>query len=65
MVDKGILTRDEVRELEDREPMGGNAAVLTVQTAMTTLDAIGAGSDADQARAAIRAFLGFSEDKKD
>lgn len=65
MVDKGILTRDEVRELEDREPMGGNAAVLTVQTAMTTLDSIGAGSDADQARAAIRAFLGFSEDKKD
>ena len=54
-----------MRELEDREPMGGNAAVLTVQTAMTTLDAIGAGSDADQARAAIRAFLGFSEDKKD
>lgn len=65
MVDKGILTRDEVRELEDRAPMGGNAAVLTVQTAMTTLDAIGAGSDADQAKAAIRAFLGFSEDKKD
>src|SRR5690606_6544843 len=29
MVNNGILTRDEVRELEDREPMGGNAAVLT------------------------------------
>lgn len=64
MVDKGILTRDEVRALEDREPMGGNAAVLTVQSAMTTLDAVGASSDVAQARAAVRAFLGFS-DKKD
>jgi HK97 family phage portal protein len=41
MVNNGILTRDEVREREDREPMGGNAAVLTVQSAMTTLDAVG------------------------
>ena len=61
MVNNGILTRDEVRELEDREPMGGNAAVLTVQSAMTTLDAVGTdtASDANQARAAIRAFLGY------
>lgn len=59
MVNNGILTRDEVRELEDREPMGGNAAVLTVQSAMTTLDALGKADDANQARAAIRAFLGF------
>jgi len=41
MVNNGIMTRDEVRELEDREPMGGNAAVLTVQSAMTTLDLVG------------------------
>lgn len=41
MVNNGILTRDEVRELEDREPMGGNAAVLTVQTALAPLDTIG------------------------
>jgi HK97 family phage portal protein len=65
MVDKGILTRDEVRELEDRAPMGGNAAVLTVQSAMTTLDSVGQASDVNQARAAIRAFLGFDDDKKD
>ena len=64
MVDKGILTRDEVRELEDREPMGGNAAVLTVQSAMTTLDGLGQATDANQARASIRAFLGFEEDLK-
>lgn len=65
MVNNGILTRDEVRELEDREPMGGNAAVLTVQSAMTTLDSVGTTSDANQARAAIRAFLGFDDLKKD
>ncbi|PVY81065.1 HK97 family phage portal protein [Cupriavidus alkaliphilus] len=63
MVDKGILTRDEVREFEERPPMGGNAAVLTVQSAMTTLDAIGAATagDANQARASIRAFLGLED----
>lgn len=65
MVNNGILTRDEVRELEDREPMGGNAAVLTVQSAMTTLDGIGVTTDATQARAALRALLGFSPDSKD
>lgn len=63
MVNNGILTRDEVRELEDRAPMGGNAAVLTVQSAMTTLDTLGGDADqANQARAAIRAFLGFNEE---
>ncbi|AOV02762.1 phage portal protein [Delftia tsuruhatensis] len=61
MVNNGVLTRDEVRQLEDREPMGGNAAVLTVQSAMTTLDAIGLSTDSQQARAALRAFLGFEE----
>lgn len=61
MVDKGILTRDEVRELEDRPPMGGNAAVLTVQSAMTTLDAIGSDPVEAQARNALRAFLGFED----
>ena len=65
MVNNGILTRDEVRELEDREPMGGNASVLTVQSAMTTLDSLGQDASAaqtNQARAALRALLGFSEE---
>ncbi len=61
MVNNGVLTRDEVRELEDREPMGGNAAVLTVQSAMTTLDGIGQAGDAQAARAALRSFLGLAE----
>lgn len=61
MVNNGVLTRDEVRQLEDREPMGGNAAVLTVQSAMTTLNSLGqpGGDQSNQARAALRAFLGF------
>lgn len=41
MVDHGIFTRDEVRVLENMKPMGGNAAVLTVQSAMAPLDSIG------------------------
>lgn len=64
MVNNGVLTRDEIRELEDRPAMGGNAGVLTVQSAMTTLDSIGTTSDANNARAAIRAFLGFADDAK-
>lgn len=64
LVNNGILTRDEVRELEDREPMGGNASVLTVQSAMTTLDSLGHVTDANQAKAAMRAFLGFDDEPK-
>jgi len=41
MVNNGIFTRDECRELEDRAPFGGNADVLTVQTSMAPLDTIG------------------------
>jgi HK97 family phage portal protein len=62
MVNNGILTRDEVRALEDREPMGGNAAVLTVQTAMAPLDSIGTAID-QQTRATLRALLGFDQQK--
>lgn len=61
MVNNGILTRDEVRELEDREPMGGNAAVLTVQTALAPLDKLGLAEDGNAARASMRAFLGVPD----
>lgn len=57
MVNNGILTRDEVRELEDREPMGGNAAVLTVQTAMAPLDSLSEADDSATARSALRNWL--------
>lgn len=61
MVNNGIFTRDEVRELEDREPMGGNASVLTVQTSMAPLDSIGTASDGDAARAALQNWLKENE----
>lgn len=57
MVNNGILTRDEVRELEDREPMGGNASVLTVQMALAPLDTLGShAADAD-VRNALKNWL--------
>lgn len=57
MVNNGILTRDEVRELEDRPPMGGNAAVLTVQTALAPLNSLGANTADQNARNAVAAWL--------
>lgn len=57
MVNNGIFTRDEVRELEDREPRGGNADVLTVQTALAPLDQIGRSDDSNAARAALQQWL--------
>jgi HK97 family phage portal protein len=41
MVNNGIMTRDEVRELENLPARGGNADVLTVQLALAPLDEIG------------------------
>lgn len=57
MVDHGIFTRDEVRALENLPPMGGNADVLTVQSAMAPLDALGQQTDGDAARAAQANWL--------
>jgi len=57
MVNNGIMTRDEVRQLENLPTMGGNADVLTVQTAMAPLDSLGQSTDGDTARAAMAAWL--------
>lgn len=57
MVNNGIFTRDEVRELENMPLKGGNADVLTVQSAMAPLDSIGLNRDGDTARAALAAWL--------
>ncbi len=66
MVNNGILTRDEVRELEERAPMGGNAAVLTVQTALAPLDSLGVADEGEKARSALRAWLqDLATDKAD
>lgn len=63
MVNNGIFTRDEVRALENRDLMGGNAAVLTVQTAMAPLDSLGVQRDGDTARAALASWLKGLEQK--
>lgn len=63
MVNNGIWTRDEVRVKENLAPRGGNADVLTVQSAMTPLDDIGRMTTGDTARAALAAWLNNQEDK--
>lgn len=46
MVSVGIYTRDECRQLENLAPMGGNAGVLTVQSAMVDIDHMNVGTNA-------------------
>ncbi len=41
MVSEGIMTRDEARLKENLKPKGGNAAVLTVNSAHTPIDKLG------------------------
>ena len=41
MTQNGVYTRDECRDKENLEPMGGNAAVLTVQSNLLPLDKLG------------------------
>lgn len=64
MVNNGIFDRDEVRVMENRPPRGGNAAVLTVQSALVPLDQLGRSSDGDQVRAALLNWLSQPQDPK-
>lgn len=63
MVNNGCITRDEVRIREGLPVMGGNAAILTVQSAMVPLNDLGKtqpaapGNTLEQAAAALRAYL--------
>jgi len=41
LTQNGVMTRDEVREKENMPAMGGNAAVLTVQSALVPLNDLG------------------------
>lgn len=63
MVNNGIYTRDEVRELEDKSPMGGNASVLTVQTALTPIDELGKNNQRalSAVEAVQKAYLGVGK----
>lgn len=60
MVNNGVMTRDEVRELEDMSPMGGNAGVLTVQSAMVPLDDLGMN---EEVATTVRTLYGLGERK--
>lgn len=63
MVNNGIFTRDDCREKENLERVGGNADVLTVQSAMVPLDDIGTAGDSEQVRAALMNWLSKPDDK--
>lgn len=41
MVNNGLMSRDEVRLKENLQPKGGNAEVLTVQSALVPIDKLG------------------------
>lgn len=62
MAQNGISTRNELRALENEPPLPGGDT-LTVQSNMTPLDKLGSipASDAQQLRAALRAFLEVKE----
>lgn len=63
MVDHGLMTRDEVREMENLDTKGGNADKLTVQLAMTTLDKLGEPADPSTKQLAMLAqMLGGSHE---
>jgi phage portal protein BeeE len=61
-VQNGWMTRNEIRQIEDLEPMEGGD-VLTAQTNLVPVTQLGAASaTANQATAnAVRAWLGISE----
>ncbi len=48
MANNGVMTRDEIREKENLPRKGGNADVLTVQSAMIPLDQLGQSSPSPQ-----------------
>lgn len=57
MTQNGIYTRDDCRILENRPPMGGNAAVLTVQSNLMPIDLLGKANDSTAARDALNNWL--------
>ena len=63
MVNNGIMTRDECRALENRAPKGGNADVLTVQSAMVAIDDMSTGTNSAErdVLAAAKSWLGLDQ----
>lgn len=62
MTQNGLMTRDECRAKENLPPMGGNAAVLTVQSALLPIDKLGEHTTATAAQDALKAWL-YQEEK--
>lgn len=57
MTQNGIYTRDDCRRKENLPAMGGNAAVLTVQSALLPIDMLGLNVKDQAAAEALRNFL--------
>ncbi len=64
MVQNGIYTRDDCRVRENLPRRGGNADVLTAQTNLAPLDALGQTSDGQAARAALQNWLNAEPPKE-
>lgn len=68
LVNNGLWTRDECRAKDNMPPMGGKAAVLTVQSAMVAIDDMSDGTnasaDAQNAPNALSAWLGNGTSKE-
>lgn len=60
MTANGIYTRDDCRVRENLPRLGGNAAVLTVQSNMLPIDRLGESKDSATARDALLSWLGDS-----
>ncbi|SFU81757.1 phage portal protein, HK97 family [Paenacidovorax caeni] len=63
MVQNGVMTRDDARRLENLPLMGGNANVLTVQSNLLPIDALGVNAGGAAAQDALRNWLGINDEK--
>lgn len=61
MLQNGVMTRDDVRKLENLPLMGGNASVLTVQSNLLPIDMLGMNAGGAAAQDALRNFLGMTD----
>lgn len=59
----GWITRNEIRAKENLHPIDGGD-VLTVQSALVPLDQLGQNDDAQDAKDAVKAWLGIGEKEK-
>jgi len=63
MTQNGLMTRDEARAYDNRAPMGGNAAKLTVQSNPVPIDQLGdasAATPADNLGKALADFMNLT-----